>query len=156
MTDNSRFDALIRDFLESRNMPSDSAAYGLEFESEGVTVQVVAHPRLADRLIVDAVVAALEPESDARLLQLLLEFNNGARFEHEWQAAINSDAQLIVHTWAPLERLTLAGLEELMIEGVDQALAVRALVQISEAAAPAEPDTGVAAGMGATPGFIRG
>jgi hypothetical protein len=156
MTDNSRFDTLVRDFLESRNMPSDNAAYGLEFESEGVTVQVVAHPRLADRLIVDAVVAALEPESDGRLLQLLLEFNNGARFEHEWQVAIDSDSQLIVHTWAPLDGLTLAGLEEFMIEGIDQALALRALVQISEAASPAEPDTEVTAEMSATPGFIRG
>ena len=109
MTDTSRFQALIRDFLASRNMPAADTTYGLEFESEGVRVQVVAHPRQPDRLIIDAVVAALEPDTGAQLLQLLLEFNDGARFEHEWQTALDSDSQLIVHTWAPLDGLTLAG-----------------------------------------------
>jgi hypothetical protein len=69
------------DFLKSRDMPAADTTYGLEFESEGVRVQVVAHPQQPDRLIVDAVVAALEPDPGIQLPQLLLEFNGEARFE---------------------------------------------------------------------------
>jgi hypothetical protein len=156
MTDTSRFQALIRDFLTSRNMPAADTSYGLEFESEGVRVQVVAHPQQPDRLIVDAVVAALEPDTRAQLLQLLLEFNGEARFEHEWQAAIDADTQLIVHTWAPLDGLTLARLEALMFEGIDQALALRALAQVSEDSAPVQPQSEDSVGIGAQAGFIRG
>jgi len=156
MTDTNRFEALIRDFLTSRDLPATDTTYGLEFESEGVSVQVVAHPRLSDRLIIDAVVAALAPDAEARLLRLLLEFNDDVRFEHAWQAALDSDTQLIVHTWAPLDGLTLAGLEELMSEGVDQALALRALVQISEEAPSGELQSDAAVMTDPAAGFIRG
>ena len=42
---------------------------------------MVAHPQQPDRLIVDAVIAALEPDPGTQLLQLLLEFNSEARCE---------------------------------------------------------------------------
>ena len=122
------FDTLLKDFAASKGLPADEATYGLEFESEGHSVMVVQHPLHEDHLLVEVSVAVLPVDPSAVLLAMLLQINEAARFEHDWAVYLDGEQQVSLSTAAPLADLSLAEIEGLMLDGVERAQALQALL----------------------------
>ena len=125
---NSAFQVLLKEFSVSKGITAEGSSYGLEFECEGHTVMVIQHPSDDAYLMLDVSVIALDPEPPAAQLAMMLQMNEAARFEHGWSAVMDSDMQVSVAASEPLQGLTIARLESLMLEGVERAQALAAIL----------------------------
>lgn len=144
----SPFDTLLKEFVTSKGLPADEASYGLEFESEGHTVMVVQHPLHEDRLLVEVTVAVLPANPSADLLAMLLQINEAARFEHDWAIYLDGEQQVSLSTTASVAGLSVAEMEALMLDGVERAQALQALLN-DVANAVEAADSGAQGSLGA-------
>jgi len=127
MTD--AFEILLKEFAAARGMVVDASVFGLEFDCEGHTVNVVAHPLHDDQVLVEVSVATLPVDAPASTLALLLQINEAARFEHDWTLLMDSELTVSLSTRMPVAELGVAALEALMLDGVTRAQAVVDLLE---------------------------
>ena len=122
------FETLLREFAVAKGMVGDEPSLGLEFESEGHSVIVIQHPLHPDQVMVEVSVVALDAQPAAAQLAVLLQLNEAARFEHDWTAGMDGAMQVSLCTTAPAASLSVMDLESLMLEGVERAQALAALL----------------------------
>ena len=133
----SPFEVLLQEFAASKGMEMDANSFGLEFECEDVQVFVLQHPLHEDRVLCEVRVAALDEEPGAAVLSLLLQINEAARFEHDWTIVMDGDLEVSLTTTAFLQGMNVAGLEALMLDGVERAQVLKGMLQ-EVMAAPAQ------------------
>lgn len=126
---NDGFEILLKEFAEARGMVVDASVFGLEFECEGQTVNVVAHPLHDDQALVEVSVASLPIDASPSTLALLLQINEAARFEHDWILLMDPELTVSLSTRVPVAGLGVAALEALMLDGVARAQAVAELLE---------------------------
>ena len=125
------------------DLKPDEGTFGLQFEADGHTVVVQAHPVQPELLLVEVDVAWLGPEPDIRQLSLLLQINHAARFEHAWTLVLDEEQQVSLGTSAPISGLRAADLQALMLDGLERAQLVRGILQALD---PEAADAQTAAG----------
>ncbi|MEN9773332.1 MAG: hypothetical protein RL322_402 [Pseudomonadota bacterium] len=126
---NDAFEILLKEFAAARGMVADSSVFGLEFDCEGHTVNVVAHPLHDDQVLVEVSVATLPVDPPASTLALLLQINEAARFEHDWTLLMDPELTVSLSTRLAVAGLSVAALEALMLDGVTRAQAVADLLE---------------------------
>ena len=122
------FETLLREFAVAKGLAGDETSMGLEFESEGHSVVVIQHPLHPDHVMVEVSVVALDAQPAAAQLAVLLQLNEAARFEHDWSVGMDGAMQVSLCTTAPAASLSVMDLESLMLEGVERAQALAALL----------------------------
>ena len=153
----SLFDTLLKDFVTAKGLSADDATYGLEFESEGHTVMVVQHPLHEDRLLAEVSVAMLPVNPSADTLAMLLQINEAARFEHDWAIYLDGEQQVSLSTTASLVGLSVGEMEALMLDGVERAQALQALLNdLDNAGDTAAPGAQAQLGVGMDSTMLRG
>jgi len=125
-----QFVSLLQDFIRHTGLPAQASAVGVTWSCETFTVCVLPHPRREEQLIVDAEVGPMDPEVPNReaLLLLLHQVNDAARFEHDWFITIDGESKLRVQCTREVGRTTAVDLEALLVECVDRAEALDALI----------------------------
>ena len=152
---NYSFDALFQEFAAAKGFDAGSAAQGLEFECDGVSVWIVPHPLHADRLLAEVSVLAFDGEPPAPLLALMLQINETARFEHDWSIVMDAALEVSLTTSVALPGLTMAELESLMLDGVERGQLLQAM--LTEVLAPqGEADGTMSAPVGLDPMMLMG
>lgn len=125
----SAFQTLLQEFAQSKGMAVEDSSYGLEFECEDTRVYVLQHPLHDDRLLCEVSVVAFGDEPGANVLSLLLQINEAARFDHDWTIVMDGDLEVSLTTAALLQGMNVAGLEALMLDGVERSQVLKGIVQ---------------------------
>lgn len=149
-----QFQSLLRDFAQAQGLQTTEEAWGLEFESDGSIVLVMAHPRKDDQLLVEVQVSNLaerpEPLSAASLM-MLHQINDAARLEHGWFITISPEQTLQIQHSQPVAETDASQLEALLAEGIDRAAALRGLIDL-----PPDEEAASAPLQAESHHFIRG
>lgn len=127
------FQLLLRDFAQAQGLQTSEDAWGLEFEADGSTVLVMAHPRQDDQLLVEVKVADLSARAEplgASTLMLLHQINDTARLEHGWFITISPEQTLLIQHSQPVAQTDAGQLEVLLAEGIDRAQALLGLIDL--------------------------
>ena len=122
------FNQFIQDFAQSKGMPVGEHSIGLEFACEGHNATLFQHPRHENELMVDVSVTILNANPPAEQLALLLQINEAARFEHDWNIVLDADQQVSLSTTASFSDMSIAALEALMLDGVERAQLLQPLL----------------------------
>lgn len=149
-----QFQALIRSFAQAQGLQASGDAWGLEFEAEGSTVLVMAHPRQDDHLMVEVQVSDLSERAEplgAATLMMLHQINDAARLEHGWFITISAEQTLQIQHSQPVAQTDASQLEALLAEGIDRAEALRGLIDL-----PAGEDAESPPPQAESHHFIRG
>lgn len=152
------FESLMQELAASHGMVADAAPLGLEFSCEGLTVLLLPHPLHPERLLAEVEMAPLTAPLTVPLLSLVLQVNELARFEHDWQIVMDAEQHFSLSRSAALPGLTLAELEALLQDGLDRAQSLQALLQSAAEGNPGDDEeTGAEAPLlagGLAPAFM--
>lgn len=147
------FQTLIRSFALAQGLQVSEDAWGLEFEADGSTVLVMAHPRQDDQILVEVQVCDLSQRAalSAAILTMLHQINDAARLEHGWFITISAEQTLQIQHSQPVAQTDPLQLEALLAEGIDRAQALLGLLEL-----PTDEAADVAPLQAEGQHFIRG
>ena len=126
-----QFEALLRNFAQSKGMQVDNIGQALEFVAEDTSVVVLAHPWMSGYLLVEVHVADLGSAAEnmsARDLLLLHQLNESSRFEHDWVITIGSEGSVQIHCSRSISQTDASSLEALMGDGLERGDSLRELL----------------------------
>lgn len=149
-----QFQSLLRDFAQAQGLQTAEDAWGLEFEADGSTVLVMAHPRQDDHIMVEVQVSDLSERAEplsAAALMMLHQINDAARLEHGWFITISPEQSLLIQHSQPVAPTDASQLEALLAEGIDRAAALRGLIDL-----PPDEEAASAPLQAESHHFIRG
>ncbi len=150
----SPFNRLVREFAQKAGFPANEIEQsdGVEFESDGFTARLIAHPTDSALMVVEVDVAEADPDEiiQRENAWLLHQINHAARFEHGWIAHIDETNVLMISLFQAIPGSTPELIEQLLADGIDRAQALASLWLTDRQSEPAStPDP-------APPGLIRG
>lgn len=124
----SRFSQLIQEFAAGAGFADEAIGQsdGIEFESEGFTARLTAHPTSPALMVIEVDVAQANPGDphQAKNAWLLHQINHAARFEHGWLAHIDESNILMMSSVQEVDGLNAAVIEQLLADAIDRAEAL--------------------------------
>lgn len=135
----TQFDSLLQAFFKSKGMETEESSLGLQFESEGIDILVVQHPLHEDMALIEATVSLIDTQQQAQLGPLLLQLNEVARFEHNWSIVMDERGQVSLSTSAPVAKIAVSELENLIADGIERAQTLATLLTQFANPEPTDP-----------------
>lgn len=149
-----QFQILLKAFANAQGMPVPEDVSGLEFAVDQVGLMVTQDPQRDDYFLVDVQlldVSQLTQPLSARVLFLLHQINDAARFEHGWVVTISPDNMLQMHCSRSMTTTSAQELESLVADGIERGESLLVLLH----AQSSEPSNQDAEELGMPEHFIR-
>ena len=149
-----QFNALLRNFAQSKGMLVDDIGQAIEFVADDMSVVVLAHPWMSGHLLIEVHVADLGADAGSLSsgdLLLLHQLNESSRFEHDWVITIGVDGSVQIHCARPISQTDASSLEALMGDGLERGDSLRELI-----ASLGQGTPGATSGQGAPEPAIGG
>ena len=131
-TADAAFLGLLEAFATNHGLRYEPGDDVLAFEADALSVRILPDPRKTHRMLVQVdctyLPEQLSIDVQSELLLLLHHLNSAARFEHEWVISIDPARTIRMHRPCDIAQTSVADLEALMEQAIEQGLALQQVV----------------------------
>jgi hypothetical protein len=126
------FSAMMQSLLDSVGQGDTDVSNlpGFEFESDGHAVRCLPHPTDDARFVVECEATTLDAKQmgDPALMQLLHQLNAASWLESGWTAMLDAQGLCFIGQTAALADTPARRLEEMIVDAVDRAAALKEII----------------------------